>query len=227
MDKDIIEIIDLLTSNELPTISQGLNELNNLLSSLIPFIKQYQTTSSISSKLEQFENLQNSFQYNLAQHLVPLYSYDLNVDQFLLCNKLLQGLLLIHPNSRSIFNLSKNMKYVIDLLESNLNIKLTISLISTLIHILLKNFENYRVFEKLNGCSVLIKHFKLSSFEKIQDGNEEFNNNLNFKIIEFLMLYLLEEPKGGKSINEKSQFFVKDFPEIDSLIENLSQLYNL
>lgn len=103
MDKDIIEIIDLLTSNELPTISQGLNELNNLLSSLIPFIKQYQTTSSISSKLEQFENLQNSFQYNLAQHLVPLYSYDLNVDQFLLCNKLLQGLLLIHPNSRSIF----------------------------------------------------------------------------------------------------------------------------
>lgn len=129
MDKDIIEIIDLLTSNELPTISQGLNELNNLLSSLIPFIKQYQTTSSISSKLEQFENLQNSFQYNLAQHLVPLYSYDLNVDQFLLCNKLLQGLLLIHPNSRSIFNLSKNMKYVIDLLESNLNIKLTISII--------------------------------------------------------------------------------------------------
>ena len=44
------------------------------------------------------------------------------------------------------------------------------------------------------------------------------------------MLYLSEEidnSGGGKSIQEKSQFFINDFPEIDSLIENLNQLNNL
>ncbi|RCK54394.1 hypothetical protein Cantr_03983 [Candida viswanathii] len=230
MEKELIGIIDLLTSNELGTISEGLNRLHKLLHSLLPSIKQYlMSTSSlpVPSNLVQFETLQNNFQYNLTQYLIPIYAYDMGVEQYLMCNKLLQGLLLVHPASRRIFNLARNMKVLVDLLESDLDIELTISLISTLIHVLLKDFENYRVFEKLGGCSVLIRHFKLSSFERIRDGEEEFNNNLNFKIIEFLMLYLLDEPKGGKSIAEKSQFFVKDFPEIDSLIDNLSQLYNL
>ena len=46
---------------------------------------------------------------------------------------------------------------------------------------------------------------------------KELNNNLNFKIIEFLMLYLSEEidnNRGGKSIQEKSQFFINDFRKL-------------
>ena len=70
----------------------------------------------------------------------------------------------------------------------------------------------------------------LSQNNNNNNDDEELNNNLNFKIIEFLMLYLSEEidnSGGGKSIQEKSQLLINDFTEIDSLIENLNQLNNL
>ena len=274
MEQELIQIINLLTSNELPTVITGLEQTHQLLMSLLPSIKQYQnllmnTNNNSASlmynqrhikqnrdlqQLIQFQISQDNFQYNLIQYLLPIYDkYKLSLNDYLLSNQIIQGILLIHPNSKRIFNINQhNMKIILDLLDgcnnkdtTNDNIKLSISLISTLIHVLLKNYDNYRIFENLNGCSILIKHFKLSSFENINDQNntntntnsnnnnnedEELNNNLNFKIIEFLMLYLSEEidnSGGGKSIQEKSQFFINDFPEIDSLIENLNQLNNL
>ncbi|KAL6452323.1 hypothetical protein SBY92_001581 [Candida maltosa Xu316] len=235
MEKQILDIVESLTSNELPTIITGLQDLDTLLYNLLPSIKIYHQFKSHDSNLKNFINLQNNFQFNLMQYLVPIYNYDLSNENYLLLNKLVQGLLLIHPTSKKVFNISKNMKVLLDLLETNTSKELIISLISTLIHVLLKNFDNYRVFENLNGCGIIIKHFKLTSFENLQSDTGEKekdsdNNNLNFKIIEFLMLYLLEEvnnPTGSKSIEEKSQFFIKDFPEIDSLIENLNQLNNL
>lgn len=279
MEQELTQIINLLTSNELPTTLTGLEQTHKLLMSLLPSIKQYQNLLMNTNnnalmynqrhikqnrdlqQLIQFQILQDNFQYNLLQYLLPIYDkYELTLNDYLLSNQIIQGILLIHPNSKRIFSINHhNMKIILDLLDgcnntnnnnnnkdsANDNIKLSISLISTLIHILLKNYDNYRIFEDLNGCSILIKHFKLSSFENINDQNntntntnsnnnnnedEELNNNLNFKIIEFLMLYLSEEidnSRGGKSIQEKSQFFINDFPEIDSLIENLNQLNNL
>ena len=142
----------------------------------------------------QFQILQDNFQYNLLQYLLPIYDkYELTLNDYLLSNQIIQGILLIHPNSKRIFSINHhNMKIILDLLmaatipttttiirdSANDNMKLSISLISTLIHILLKNYDNYRIFEDLNGCSILIKHFKLSSFENINDQNNT-NTNTN------------------------------------------------
>ena len=118
-------------------------------------------------QLIQFQILQDNFQYNLLQYLLPIYDkYELTLNDYLLSNQIIQGILLIHPNSKRIFSINHhNMKIILDLLDgcnntnnnnnnkdsANDNMKLSISLISTLIHILLKNYDNYRIFEDLNG----------------------------------------------------------------------------
>ncbi|RLV96070.1 hypothetical protein JA1_000484 [Spathaspora sp. JA1] len=241
-------IIDLLDSPDITSINVGLTTLQQLLYDLLPYITKYYNNKTspnttnihqIPTQLQRFIDLQDNFQYNLCEHLVNIYRLE-NItsteDILLQCNNLVQGLVLIHPNSRKLFHRSKNMKTILDLLEASekISIELTMSIITTLIHILLKDFKNYRVFEEQNGCSILIRRFKLSSFDLTQKNiNSKQSNlqNLNFKIIEFLMFYLTEESvvnnPNPKSIQDKSNLFKSDFPEIDDLIESLNQLKDL
>ncbi|KAK6457993.1 cell division protein Cdc14 [Scheffersomyces xylosifermentans] len=262
MEDSIADLIDLLDSSNLKEIQSALNSLDVLLSQLLPEIVKFHKASSAPTptnnnsshppgKLSTFIVLQDNFQYNIASHLINFYKYVLanntNVDEesLLTCNRLLQGLLLLHPNSRNIFNRTKNMKVILDILEASdeIGFEATISVISTLIHILLKDFRNFRKFEENNGCSILIKSFKLSSFDMSRKSNSKdtkktYNQqDLNFKIIEFLIFYLIDETTIAnatndastplKSIKQKSDLFKSDFPDIDSLIENLNELKEL
>lgn len=255
MEDKMLEIIDHLDSNDITEISTGLELLDVLLRSLLPYIKTYSKLKSkrtslqpqrIPQELNTFIELQDNFQYNITEHLLNIYKLnpiEVNYDTFLITNRLLQGLLLIHSNSRQLFHRQRNMKLILDLLliSEDINIELTISIITTLIHILLKDFINYRIFENLNGCSILIKKFKLTSFDNLtkdQTVNTTSisidQKNLNFKIIEFLMFYLTDENVPGndnstniKSIKDKSNYFKQDFPEIDDLIQSLNELKDL
>lgn len=197
------------------------------------------TKTNGSEELKLFLKLQDNFQFNIASHLLNYYKHVQEIDDDILtCNRLLQGLLLIHPASRKLFNRDLNMKLMIGFLDDDrLFIRVTISFISTIIHILLKDLRNFRVFEANNGCSLLIRKFNLSSFDPKTSLNSSSaegtltQQNLNFKIIEFLIFYMIEEDmipnEVTKSIAEKSALFRDDFPEIDSLVENLSELKDL
>ncbi|KAK6465289.1 cell division protein Cdc14 [Scheffersomyces coipomensis] len=253
--ESIIEIIESLDSNKVEEVSFGINNLDYLLGQLLPeIVSHYETSTTLKLQSNRVSNtsqqlnkssfisLQDNFQFNLASHLINYYKIinednsKIDVATALLCNRLLQGLLIIHPNSRMLFHRPSNMKLILQLLETS-DITFSISLISTLIHILLKDFKNFRVFESCNGCSVIIKRFKLSSFDinkKQQTTTKhkvDTQQDLNFKIIEFLLFYFIDEtkinPQDYKTLDQKSNFFRIDFPDIDNLIESLNELNDL
>ncbi|KAK7675957.1 hypothetical protein QCA50_021092 [Cerrena zonata] len=104
-----------------------------------------------------------------------------------------------------------------------------------------------RVFEDNDGCAIVIRKLELTT--SISDTqptsspslpNKIFNQqDLNFKIIEFLVFYLIDETEifphqnnthnklKIRSLKEKAEFFRPEFLGIDDLIEHLNHLKNL
>lgn len=245
MEEVVLEVINCLDSRELDDIEKGIVKLDAILTELLPYIVQSRNNPLVprNAKLSNFISLQDSFQYNIASHLIQFYRLvwediehaDINI--ILTCNRLLQGLLLLHPESRTIFNRPNNMNTMLNFLQieengeskQHLPIEVTISFISTLIHILLKNLSNFRTFEDNDGCKIVIKKLQLSSFPPHKDSQPSNQQKLKFKIIEFLIFYMTDEyesPSTSKrrTIQEKSELFRPYFPEIDNLVENLNDL---
>lgn len=248
MEDIILEIIDHLDSRRIADLIQGIVKLDEVLSLLLPYITAWRKNPQAprNVKLVSFINLQDNFQYNITSHLIQFYKEvwkDIAVvdtDIILTCNKLLQGLLLLHPASRKIFNRLNNMKAMLNFVratnggdgEPHLPVEVTISFISTLIHILLKDLTNFRIFEGNDGCAIVIRKLQLSSFPPHKDSQPSKQQELNFKVIEFLIFYLIDENEIASSTKkrttqEKSELFRPDFPEIDSLVENLNDLKNI
>lgn len=248
MEDTILEIIDHLDSTHIDDLIQGIVKLDEVLSLLLPYITASRKNPQVprNVKLANFISLQDNFQYNIPSHLIQFYKViwddigrvDINI--ILTCNRLLQGLLLLHPESRKIFNRLNNMNTMLNFVritdggddKPHLPIEVTISFISTLIHILLKDLTNFRVFEENNGCSIVIKKLQLSSFPPHKDSQPSKQQELNFKVIEFLIFYLIDENEitstsKRRTTQEKSELFRPDFPEIDSLVESLNDLKNI
>lgn len=251
MDVKILGIIDRLESSSFEEMLLGIELLDRLLFELLPEIREQKRLpqTNIISQLGKFTDLQDNFQYNIASRMLNVYRKFLedsldDMEVLHTCNRLLQGLLLTHPSSRLLFNIHNNMKMIlrfIELPDTQLKaetivypLEVRISFVSTLIHILLKDLKNFRMFEQCNGCSLIIKNFKLSSMYELPApnvSNRTLNQqDLNFKIIEFLFLYLTDEELIASSnsmtrtLEEKSSFFEQDFPEIYNLVENLNDL---
>lgn len=226
MEQQILDIIDLLDSGELDTVSRGVDQLDELLYQLLPAIKQYHHQQQQNETIDAFIKLQDNFQYNLAGYLLNYYR--LQDDAIIIkCNQCLQGLLLLHKPSKKLFHRKSNLQLIIRTLQNGSNIDTIISTITTIIHILLKDLTNFRNFEDLNGCSIIIKYL---NFDKMIEPRQDLQEQkLNFKIIEFLIFYLIDETNmvnlgPTKSIEEKSNLFKHEFPEIDQLIKSLREL---
>ncbi|CAD1808865.1 Cell division control protein 14, SIN component family protein [Candida parapsilosis] len=243
MEKEVSFVLEGLENSTLVTASPGLKQLENLLQKLLPEIEQFQNNGIVAPRLRELINLQDNFAYNITVCLVRIYEKDLHKDDTLLLNRLLQGLLLLHPSSKNIFNRDRNMRLILDLLDDyNKDLEITISVITTLIHVLLKNYENYRSFERNRGCLKLIRHLKLDSTDVIpvddvpqsssvkrNGGAYSLQQHLNFKVIEFLMFYMSEEIDNPNphDVDMKADLFREVFPAIDSLIESLNELNKL
>lgn len=311
MRDTVLSIIDCLEDESTARIRVGLDDLDELLQQLVPYIRAWrQNPNGIKHpKLVQFESLQDLFESNITNALLLVYNYLLRhlddastplrvyFPMILTANRLLQGILLIHPNSRNIISRAKNMKLILSFLQlphdssgqedifneedgnhtdedddhnnknkernhnrkisgssshsngntNSISIEVSISFISLLIHILLKNLQNFRVFEDNDGCAIVIRKLELTT--SISDTqptsspslpNKIFNQqDLNFKIIEFLVFYLIDETEifphqnnthnklKIRSLKEKAEFFRPEFLGIDDLIEHLNHLKNL
>lgn len=246
MEQDITEVVELLSSDDMPELERAVLKLNDILLELLPLIKGIRQSGAMQqhNRLTDFLALQDDFEFNIVSHLIHYYkkcwdafeSIDLEI--LLLSNKALQGLLLLHPGSRKVFHRRSNMLTLINFLrlpnegkeEKTLPVKVTISFISTTIHVLLKDLKNVRVFEENEGCTLIIG--KLSKSPGVSLPQSNMHQDLNFKIIEFLIFYMTEEhsissSQEVRSSSEKAELLRPCFAEIDSLMENINSLKNL
>ncbi|OBA22881.1 cell division control 14, SIN component [Metschnikowia bicuspidata var. bicuspidata NRRL YB-4993] len=250
MEKDLEGILDHLNSRIHQKISRGLDSLENFLKSFVPSIRKYHRSSFLDNKLASLIALQNNFQYNLASGFMLVYSTfsksSEKIDDYVLIktNYLLSGILLIHPESRALFGRGQSMALMLSFLNSKSSAileDLSISFVSLFIHILMKNLKNVRLFEANNGCQLLIHHLSILPANSCETSTKESDTsrqrNLHFKVIEFLIFYLADETElldlpqnvgaHSMSVREKADLLRPQFPGIDDLIKNLSDLTSL
>lgn len=243
MEDAVYNITDQLESED--GVADGLQQLDRLLVQLIPSIKTWRKTGTKPQDLATFTQLQDRLESNIASSLLPLYrrfQYELNdtdTSLVITTNRCLQGLLLIHPESRKLFHKAQNMRLVLSMVKNDAGVMgygVAVSLLSLLIHILLRSLKNFRVFEQNDGCEIVIEKLRLGQSLAHESPSVD-QQNLNFKIIEFLVFYLVDEtgddlgfepgPCPKLTLDEKADLFRPFFVGIDDLIENLNDLKNL
>lgn len=213
MEGQLQGLIDALDDDP----NRNVSRIDMFLLGMLTQIEQLHTQRKLSGPLQRFLDLQDDFRWNLAGHLLEVYRRQEWLDTaVLVANQVLQGLVLLHPPLRELFHRKLNMYALVRLLDDMLA-DVVLSTITTLIHILLKDLDNFRLFEAAGGCLHLIRRLDLSDADQ---------RGLNYKIIEFLLVYFVDERGAphSKTIEEKSMFFREEFPGIDGLLESLNQL---
>ncbi|KAK4178322.1 putative cell division control protein 14 [Triangularia setosa] len=148
----------------------------------------------------EFFKLQEGFEWNVAQRLLTTLdwlvvrggdgSYDMLIVNAL---DLIQGVLLLHPPSRVLFQRSVHMNLLLDLLEPINCPAIQCATIITLVVALLDMPQNIRVFEALDGLLTITSLFK----------SRETGREVKFRLTEFLYFYLTPEtpniPKSDRA----------------------------
>jgi hypothetical protein len=95
----------------------------------------------------------------------------------------LQGLLLLHPPSRTIFGRELYMNMLLDLLDPYNCPAIQSSTLLVLVTALLATPQNTRTFESIDGLLTITSLFK----------SDETTQNVKLKLLEFLYFYLMPE----------------------------------
>ncbi|KAM7221075.1 hypothetical protein V8F06_003460 [Rhypophila decipiens] len=151
----------------------------------------------------EFFKLQDGFEWNIAQRLLPTLDwlvarggdgqYDLLIVNAL---DLIQGVLLLHPPSKVLFSRTMHMNLLLDLIEPVNCPAVQSATIITLVVALLDCPQNTRVFERLDGLLTITSLFK----------DPDTVREVKFRLTEFLYFYLTPEtpsiPKASSSSNQ-------------------------
>ncbi|KAJ4299548.1 hypothetical protein N0V90_004794 [Kalmusia sp. IMI 367209] len=95
----------------------------------------------------------------------------------------LQGLLLLHPPSRTIFGRENYMNLLLDLLDPFNCPAIQSAALLVLVTALLATPQNTRIFERMDGLLTVTSLFK----------DEETTQSVKMKVLEFLYFYLMPE----------------------------------
>lgn len=228
-------IVEKLYLDDLASLLDAVWECEAHLSSMIPSFKKYCRTGTSDPRLTAFLRSQNGVNENLAAALLsilPRLSRSAKPEicaVIVLANHLLLGILLVHDELRRLFGRMSNMKAVLHFLEEDgYQLDVSISCISLLIHILLKDLKNMRTFEACGGGHTVLRHLH----QELADLDDH-HQKLHFKVIELLVLYLTNEKEiqrssdsdvGRLSTLEKAALLRPDFPGIDSLVASINDL---
>ncbi|KAL1969414.1 hypothetical protein VTN77DRAFT_8852 [Rasamsonia byssochlamydoides] len=138
----------------------------------------------------EFFKLQEGFQWNVAMRLVTCLEHLLGrgsngANDLLIISTLdlIQGVLLLHPPSRSLFAREIYMNLLLDLLDPVNCPAIQSSTLLTLVTALLDNPANTRTFEELDGLLTVTSLFKLRATSR----------EVKLKLVEFLYFYLMPE----------------------------------
>ncbi|KAJ5771329.1 uncharacterized protein N7511_003380 [Penicillium nucicola] len=138
----------------------------------------------------EFSKLQESFQWNIAMRLVSCLEHLLGRgsngtnDMLIVCTlDLIQGSLLLHPGSRSLFAREIYMNLLLDLLDPINCPAVQSATLLTLVTALLDCPANTRTFEDLDGLLTVTSLFKQRATSR----------EVKLKLVEFLYFYLMPE----------------------------------
>ncbi|OJD24866.1 hypothetical protein ACJ73_03771 [Blastomyces percursus] len=149
----------------------------------------------------EFFKLQEGFQWNVAMRLISCLEHLLGrgsngTNDLLIISTLdlIQGTLLLHPPSRSLFAREIYMNLLLDLLEPANCPGIQSSTLLTLVTALLDNPANTRTFELLDGLLTVTSLFKMRTTSR----------EVKFKLVEFLYFYLMPETPSLPCANSTS-----------------------
>ncbi|KAK2744936.1 hypothetical protein FQN57_004065 [Myotisia sp. PD_48] len=138
----------------------------------------------------EFYKLQDGFQWNVTlrlvsclEHLLGRGSNGANDLLIISALDLIQGVLLLHPPSRSLFSREIYMNILLDLLEPANCPAIQSATLLALVTALLDTPANTRTFEELDGLLTITSLFKLRSTSR----------EVKLKLVEFLYFYLMPE----------------------------------
>ncbi|KAK4546844.1 hypothetical protein LTR36_001576 [Oleoguttula mirabilis] len=138
----------------------------------------------------EFFRLQEGFRWNVASRLIAtlerlmgLHSASTTDLVILSTLDLLQGVLLLHPPSRTLFNREDYMNLLLDLLDASNPPKIQSQALLVLVTALLANPKNTRTFETIDGLLTVTSLFKSRSTAK----------EVKMRTLEFLYFYLMPE----------------------------------
>ncbi|POR34649.1 Cell division protein Cdc14 [Tolypocladium paradoxum] len=138
----------------------------------------------------EFFKLQEGFEWNVALRLIGTLdrlmakgSDGQNDLLILSALDLIQGALLLHPPSKSLFSREQNMNLLLDLLEPFNCPAIQSATLLTLVVALLDTPTNTRTFEGLDGLLTVTALFKSRSTPR----------EVKLKLVEFLYCYLMPE----------------------------------
>ncbi|KAH8601977.1 cell division protein Cdc14 [Bisporella sp. PMI_857] len=210
---------DNLSSYDQAKIRKGLRQVEGLLAQIClsssPKSKEEKRRSVIEPDREpppkkvledlgadpafrEFFKLQDGFEWNVAMRLVNCLDRllgktndgqnDLLIIQTL---DLIQGILLLHPPSRTLFSRELYMNHLLDLLEPVNCPAIQSATIITLVCALIETPQNTRTFEALDGLLTITSLFK----------SRETSREVKLKLVEFLYFYLMPETPSIPSAN--------------------------
>lgn len=172
--------------------------------------------------LEEFRGLQDRAEYNLATQLLLLlvrvangeFAVKTEADELVVrVLQILQGVLLIHPRSRTCFRGKHNIRLLIDLLDPQSRVQpsflVIIECVLMLVSLFIRNAENLRNFEDLRGVELICKLIK----GDYSDGDAPAPvpppatatltwHSVRIKSLEFLFFYLIPEFHGDEDEDE-------------------------
>jgi hypothetical protein len=149
----------------------------------------------------------------------------------------LQGLLLLHPPSRTIFGREVYMNLLLDLLDPYNCPAIQSAALLVLVTALLATPQNTRTFEHMDGLLTVTSLFK----------DEETTQNVKLKVLEFLYFYLMPEApvssklvgafdkrsntvnedeapkKNIRSQEEKQHMLARYLNNVDALVQDLQE----
>ncbi|KAJ5082454.1 hypothetical protein N7532_011497 [Penicillium argentinense] len=138
----------------------------------------------------EFFKLQEGFQWNVAMRLVSCLEHLLGRgsngtnDMLIVCTlDLIQGALLLHPSSRTLFAREIYMNLLLDLLDPINCPAIQSATLLTLVTALLECPANTRTFEDLDGLLTVTSLFKQRATSR----------EVKLKLVEFLYFYLMPE----------------------------------
>ncbi|CDM28597.1 hypothetical protein DTO013E5_960 [Penicillium roqueforti] len=207
MEALLAHSFDYLSSYEPSKIRKGLRQVEGLLAQIClskpkPVLDRRSRSPDIQPvpktlpelrddpAFREFSKLQESFQWNIAMRLVSCLEHLLGRgsngtnDMLIVCTlDLIQGALLLHRGSRSLFAREIYMNLLLDLLDPINCPAVQSATLLTLVTALLDCPSNTRTFEGLDGLLTVTSLFKQRATSR----------EVKLKLVEFLYFYLMPE----------------------------------
>lgn len=202
------------------------------------------STLSEDPAFREFFRLQEGFEWNVATRLVSCLERLLGMsssgqNDILILSALsnLQGILLLHPPSRTIFSREIYMNLLLDLLDPFNCPAIQSSTLLVLVTTLLAHPHNARAFERIDGLLTITSLFK----------SPNTTQSVKLKLLEFLYFYLMPETpstpaaasapntaggaeggggvegEGTRSTEEKQRMLGRYLSNVEDLVQDLRE----